>query len=57
MAAIGCLLPFALMLLGAAIGQLAGSAAVGYWGMGIGFLVGGVLAGLAFRLFARAGGR
>jgi hypothetical protein len=57
MAAIGCLLPFALMLLGAAIGQLAGSATVGYWGMGIGFLVGAVLAGLAFRLLARAGGR
>lgn len=55
MAAIGCLMPLVLPLVGAAIGNaLLGSAAGGLWGLGIGFVAGVAIAVSVTWLFARA---
>lgn len=56
MLAVGCLVPFALLGLGAAVGSYIGADQGGYWGAGIGFAAGLVLVALAFWLLERSRG-
>lgn len=53
MAAVGCLLPFVLLGLGAVIGVAVGGTTGAYWGCGIGFVIGLVGMALAVRLLER----
>jgi hypothetical protein len=54
MAALGCLLPFLLLLLGGGIGGVLGGTAEAIWGGMAGFAI-GLLGGLlALRIFRRA---
>lgn len=53
MLAIGCLIPFVTLALGAAIGSYFGDIKGGYWGAGTGFLAGLLLAGIAVAVLGR----
>jgi hypothetical protein len=52
--ALGCLIPFALMIVGAAMGGVAGGTMPAVWGGVAGFAIGLVGALLALRLLSRA---
>ena len=54
MAAIGCLAPFILALIGAGLAHLLAGTAGLPWGLGLGFLLGGGIAGAFWALAARA---
>ncbi len=53
MAALGCLAPFVRALFGALIGHLIACINGVPWGLGVGFLLGGGVAALTYRLFAQ----
>jgi hypothetical protein len=57
MAAIGCLLPFVLLLAGAAVGGISGGGTDSLWGGGIGLVLGLVGMALVLRVFERARNR
>jgi hypothetical protein len=57
MLAIGCLIPFVTLVLGAAIGAYVGGDHGGYWGAGIGFAAGLALAAIGLFLLDRVGGK
>lgn len=57
MLAIGCLVPFVTLALGAAVGSFAGGIHGGYWGAGIGAAIGLVLAAVGFFFLDRLRGR
>ena len=54
MPALGCLIPFVLLFVGAGIGGVIGGSAYALWGAAAGFVVGLLGALLALRLFERA---
>jgi hypothetical protein len=54
MPAIGCLIPFVLLIVGAAIGGVIGGTTLAIWGGVAGFAIGLVGALLALRAFERA---
>ena len=51
--AVGCLIPFALLAVGAAVGSYVGNINGGYWGAGAGFVAGLVLVAAGFVLVDR----
>lgn len=53
MAAVGCLLPFVLLGIGAVIGAAIGGTIGAYWGCGIGLAIGLVAMGVGVRLLER----
>lgn len=57
MVAIGCVIPFVLMLLGAGIGAAIAGDRGGLWGLVIGFLIGAAAMALAYWTFERARNR
>ena len=57
MVAIGCVIPFVLMLLGAAIGAAIAGDRGGLWGLVAGFLIGAACMALAYWIFERARNR
>jgi hypothetical protein len=54
MPVIFCLIPFALLIVGAAIGGIIGGTAYAIWGGVAGLLIGGLCAFLALRGYERA---
>jgi hypothetical protein len=54
MLAVGCLIPFATLAIGAAVGSYFGAVHGGYWGAGIGFGVGILAAVAGFVVLDRA---
>ncbi|HTW71776.1 MAG TPA: hypothetical protein VME47_17955 [Acetobacteraceae bacterium] len=54
MAAVGCLLPFALLVIGAIIGGVIGGTPDGLWGAGIGAAIGVAAMLFVLRWFERA---
>jgi hypothetical protein len=54
MPALGCLIPFVLLLVGAAAGGYIGGTTYAIWGGAVGLVVGGLGAVLALRMFDRA---
>jgi hypothetical protein len=54
MPALGCLIPFVLLIVGAGIGGVIGGTTYAIWGAAAGFVIGGLGAALALRLFERA---
>ena len=54
MAAIGCLFPFVLLLIGVTAGGAIGGATAGLWGGAAGFVVGLFLMLAVMRIFKRA---
>lgn len=57
MAALGCVIPFVLMLLGAGIGAASGGDRGGLIGLVSGFLIGAALMAFAYWTFERARNR
>ena len=57
MLAIGCLFPFVLLAVGAALGSYLGADRGGYWGAGAGFAAGLLLVIIAFAILDRTRGR
>ncbi|MBN8929285.1 MAG: hypothetical protein BGO51_27840 [Rhodospirillales bacterium 69-11] len=53
MAAVGCLLPFVLLGLGAVIGAAAGGTIGAYWGCGIGLAIGLLAMAFGVRVLER----
>ena len=53
MLAVGCLIPFMTLVAGAVLGSYLGEARGGYWGAGIGFGVGLVIAAAGIVLLGR----
>jgi hypothetical protein len=54
MPAVGCLIPFLLLLVGGGIGGALGGTKDAFWGAGAGFVIGLLAAVVALRLFERA---
>jgi hypothetical protein len=54
MPALGCLIPFVLLIVGAGIGGAIGGTAYAIWGGVIGLAIGSLAAFLALRTFERA---
>ena len=54
MLAVGCLIPFALLAVGAALGSYLGNINGGYWGAGAGFAAGLLLVVAGFVLVDRS---
>jgi hypothetical protein len=52
--AVGCLIPFALLAVGAAVGSYIGNINGGYWGAGVGFLAGLLVVVAGFVLIDRS---
>jgi len=52
--AVGCLIPFALLAVGAAAGSYIGNISGGYWGAGAGFAAGLLLVAVGFVLVDRS---
>lgn len=57
MAAIGCLLPFLLLIAGGAVGGLIGGTRDGLWGGGIGLVIGLIGTAVMLRVFGQARNR
>ncbi len=55
MPALGCMAPFILAILGAVAGHLVAGIGGVPWGLGVGFVLGGGLASLAWLAMKRAG--
>ena len=53
MLAVGCLIPFMTLAVGAGLGSYLGDVRGGYWGAGIGFGVGFVIAAAGIMLLSR----
>ena len=54
MPAIGCLIPFVLLIVGAGAGGAFGGTTYAIWGSVAGLVIGGLGAALALRMFERA---
>lgn len=54
MAALGCMIPFVLLIIGAVIGGVIGGTPDGLWGAGIGAVVGLAIMLVGLRWFDRA---
>ncbi len=54
MLAVGCLVPFVCIAIGAALGSYWGADRGGYWGAGAGFAGGLLLVGIVLAMFNRA---
>jgi hypothetical protein len=54
--AVGCLIPFVLLVAGAAIGAAVGGTTAAYWGCAAGFAVGLIVVLLALRWFGNIRG-
>ena len=54
MPALGCLIPFVLLIVGAAVGGVIGGTRPAIWGAAAGFAIGLLGALIALRLFERA---
>jgi hypothetical protein len=52
--AVGCLIPFALLAVGAAVGSYLGNINGGYWGAGAGFVAGLLIVVAGFVLIDRS---
>ncbi len=55
MPALGCLAPFILAILGAVVGHFVAGIQGVPWGLGVGFVIGGGLASLAWLVMKRVG--
>jgi uncharacterized spore protein YtfJ len=53
MLAVGCLIPFVLMAVGAGVGSYLGDISGGYWGAGVGFGAGAIIAAAGFAILDR----